>query len=128
MEVLGEVQHPGPDVFVNRVPFSVSRLAQGHNQDFEAPRLERMDFLRDESLGQPRIPFQDEGNAVARGTGHGYPMRDTTGKASLSAGSIQGETRLATLVSPSRSPGTTTSEGLFCRGSARKAAAMIAGS
>jgi hypothetical protein len=59
-QVLGQVEDRGADRVVHRVAPGVGRPAQRDDQDIEAAALERGDLLRDERLGEARIPLEYE--------------------------------------------------------------------
>jgi hypothetical protein len=56
-EIFGQVKHRRTDLIVHCVPARVGRTAQRDDQDLQAAALERRDFLCDERLGEPRVPF-----------------------------------------------------------------------
>src|SRR3954464_11699937 len=98
---------------MQRIHAVVRRAAQRDDEDAEAAALQRGDLLRDERFGEARISLEDERDPRLQ-----WIREARAGAlAASSIGSSQGATSRETLVSPSSSPGTMTSEGRFCRGS-----------
>src|SRR5688572_1533212 len=66
-KIFGQVENRGADLVVHRMAARVGRAAQRDDQDLEPAALERGDLLRDERLGEARIPLEDEGDLQISG-------------------------------------------------------------
>src|SRR5436190_22232122 len=104
---------------MHRMHAIIGGTAQRNDEEIEAAALERGDFLGDEGLREPRIALQDESDAQTQ-----WMREIARAGTGSSVCSSQGATRRETFVSPSRRPGTITSDGRCWRGRARNAAAM----
>src|SRR5206468_10950437 len=62
IEIFGQIGDLGADLAMDRMAFYVRRVAQGKDADVEPESLERMNFLRNECLGQARVTLENEGD------------------------------------------------------------------
>ena len=72
LEVFRQIEDARPDLAMDRMAGAVGRMAQRDDVDVEAALFEREDLLRDESLREARIAFEDKGDAPAGGRRSGW--------------------------------------------------------
>jgi hypothetical protein len=65
IEILWKVENRGADQPLDRMRQAICRMSQRHDKDLEAALFEGKNFLSDEGLRKPRVPFENEGDTTA---------------------------------------------------------------